>query len=139
MQRSLSHSRTQRGAHLTLLSPRRPSGPASPRASLESPVPAHLPFGQVASPRPDPARPPDPGRPEWRPEVSAGSRASERGEGGSLSFLGAPLVTSPAPPAPTPDLRPQLPASKELWLSISQPPLLLGASESFSPRTHFLF
>lgn len=49
--------------------------------------------------------------------------------------LCAPIVTSPAPPGPSSDPRPQPPASKELWPNFSQPPLLFGASESFSPRT----
>lgn len=49
--------------------------------------------------------------------------------------LCALIVTSPAPPGPSPDPRPQPPASEELWPNFSQPPLLFGASESFSPRT----
>lgn len=72
MQRTPSHSSTQRGGHCTALSRRRcPSGPASPRAGRASPVLARRPHRPAARPRPDPARPPDPGRPEWRPEVSA--------------------------------------------------------------------
>lgn len=137
MQRAPSHSRTQRGAHCTVLSRcRRPSGPASPRPGRASPVLVHRPYRQAARPRPDPAGPPDPGRPEWRPEASAGSRVSERGEGGSLSFPLRPLVTSPAPPR---DPRREPSASEESGLNFPQPPLLPGASESFSPRTHFLF
>lgn len=60
---------------------------------------------------------------------------SERGESGSLSFPLRPSSNSPGTPGPAPDPYPQPPASKELWLNFSQPPLLLGASESFSPRT----
>lgn len=60
---------------------------------------------------------------------------SERGESGSRSFPLRPYSNSPATPGPTPDPYPQPPASKELWLNFSQPPLLLGASESFSPGT----
>ncbi|XP_058286756.1 cyclic AMP-dependent transcription factor ATF-3 isoform X1 [Hylobates moloch] len=57
MQRSPGHSRTQPGAHCTaLFARRRPSAPFSPRAGRESSV--------LARPRPDPACPPDPGRPE---------------------------------------------------------------------------
>ncbi|XP_040302341.1 cyclic AMP-dependent transcription factor ATF-3 isoform X1 [Herpailurus yagouaroundi] len=76
MQRSPRHSRTQRGAQCTALSRRRrpnPSRPASPRAGRESSGFARPPRRQTARPRPDPARPLDPGRPEWRPEVSAGA------------------------------------------------------------------
>ncbi|XP_047697219.1 cyclic AMP-dependent transcription factor ATF-3 isoform X2 [Prionailurus viverrinus] len=71
MQRSPRHSRTQRGAQCTALSRRRrpnPSRPASPRAGRESSGLARPPRRQTARPRPDPARPLDPGRPEWRPE-----------------------------------------------------------------------
>lgn len=49
--------------------------------------------------------------------------------------LRARIVTSPAPPEPSPDPRPQPSASRELGPNFSQPPLLSGASESFSPRT----
>ncbi|XP_011831161.1 PREDICTED: cyclic AMP-dependent transcription factor ATF-3 isoform X1 [Mandrillus leucophaeus] len=65
MQRSPSHSRTQPGAHCTaLFSRRRRSALFSPRAGRESLVLARRPDKQPARPRPDPARPPDPGRPE---------------------------------------------------------------------------
>lgn len=91
MQRSPSHSRTQPGAHCTaLFSRRRPSAPFSPRAGRESLVLARRPDKQPARPRPDPARPPDPGRPERSLEVSAGSQGSERDEGGLPSFPSRP-------------------------------------------------
>lgn len=104
MQRTPSHSRTQRGARCTVLSRRRrPSGPASPRPGRASRVLVHRPNRQAARTRPDPASPPDPGRPEWRPEASAGSRVSERGEGGSLSFPLRPSSNQPcAHPRPAP-------------------------------------
>lgn len=72
MQRTRSHSRTQRGGHCTALSQRRRrSEPASPRAGSVFPVLTRRPRRQATRPRPDTPCPPDPGRPDWRPEVSA--------------------------------------------------------------------
>ncbi|CAK6439661.1 unnamed protein product [Pipistrellus nathusii] len=68
MQRALSHSRTQRGGHCTALPGRCPCGPACPRFGCALPGFARQPNRQAARPRPDPARPPDPGRSERRPE-----------------------------------------------------------------------
>lgn len=134
MQRTRSHSRTQRGALCPALSPRRRPNPSRPARQPARP-PCVL-GARGSAPQTDSPTPPSG---PWPPRLETGgerwNRVSERGESGPLSFPLRPSNKQSLDPCARPRPRAQPPAAKELWPNFCQTGLLLSASESFSQRT----